>query len=316
MSFATFPEFTTLTYGHREEYERLIREYPPIADISFAGLMGWWGTLRPPKVSLLNGNIVIAYSSKSNGDLSEFCVIGTKDIDQSICAVYDYLINQDKKPELVHVPDFVVSSIRYPELFNFKAERAYDEYLIDLSRQQPLENTTGFQRHRLEQFLEKMQGHQVTVESLDMSRHESRKLLLDLNDQWPKRGINSTDAKEEVAVRRAIDNADKLGLHASCIKIDGVAHSYILFDAPYDQEYITLEYARLSYGINHIANFSIYMFSEWFASRGVKYANVSMDYGKPVLRIAKLALRPVNFFRKYSIEPQKHPATTGVNVSY
>lgn len=316
MAFATFPEFSTLAFEDRGEYERLIRDYPPVADISFAGLMGWWGINEPPSISLLNGNIVIVYKSQI-GELSDnFCIVGANKIDESICAIYDYLIEHGQKPKLVHVPDFVVDNIRYPELFNFRAERAFDEYLIDLAQQQPLENISGFQRYRVEQFLERMHGHRVTIERLDLSLEDVRQQLLELNGSWPRKGINSANPHEEAAIKRAIKNADKLGLENACLKIDDVVQGFILFDAPYNQEYMTLEYARLSYAINHIANFSIYMFSEWLASRGVKYANVSMDYGKPVLRIAKLALRPANFFRKYTIEPQKQSAVTGANVSY
>jgi hypothetical protein len=47
----------------------------------------------------------------------------------------------------------------------------------------------------------------------------------------------------------------------------------------------------------------INMFTEWFVQQGVNYINLGMDFGKPILRVAKVALRPVNFFRKYTIQP-------------
>lgn len=316
MAFATFPEFTTLTWAHKDEYQALIKDYPPIADISFVALMGWWGVNKSPDVAMLNGNLVIAYYSQLDFDIVNFCVIGTNNIDESICTLYDYFIEKGHVPRLTHVPEFVISNIRYPELFNFKAERDYDEYIVDLSKYASLGNMGRFQKLRVEQFIDKMHGHNVSVEPLDLSSPEAKRLLLDATERWPKKGINKENEHERQAIVHCINNADKMGLKNACLKIDGEIHCFMLFDAPQNQDYVTLEYARLSYGLNNIANFSIHMFSEWLATKDVKYMNVSMDYGKPVLRIAKLALNPINFFRKYSIEPQKQPAISGANISY
>jgi len=46
-----------------------------------------------------------------------------------------------------------------------------------------------------------------------------------------------------------------------------------------------------------------YTFAKWFAEQNVSYVNVSADYGMLRLRMFMLTLAPVNFFRKYIVEP-------------
>ena len=106
------------------------------------------------------------------------------------------------------------------------------------------------------------------------------------------------------------DGNSELGLKNVCLSIDDELHGFLLFQAPYDRRYVTLEYGRISYKLPHIFNFASYMFAEWFVEQDVGYINLCMDYGKPMLRVAKLALSPVNFFRKYTLEPVRLSATS------
>jgi hypothetical protein len=310
MSFKPFPQFSHLTFGDIKEYERLIKDFPPIADISFAGVMGWWGLRIAPEISILNGNLVISYLLEGDDKHSGLCLVGMNNIDESICTIFDYLKEQGRKPRLVHVPEFVIDNMRYPELFNFRGERDYDEYIVNLSKFYPLGQSSRYQKHRVDRFVEKMGDRRVQVGPIDLSRRENQTILLDSVQSWPVKGINSLTERENEALRNAIMHAEDLGLHNVCLSIDNELHSFLLFQAPFDKRYVTLEYVRMSYKLPHIFNFATYIFSEWFVEQDVEYVNLCMDYGKPILRVAKLALSPVNFFRKYTLEPVREPATS------
>lgn len=300
----TFPKFSTLTIADKQEYEQLIKNYPPIADISFAGLMGWWGLYRAPEVALLNGNLIIRYALEGNDGDSGLSLIGTNDVDETVCFLFDYLKERGESPQLVHVPEFVVQNMQYPELFEFEGERNYDEYIISLSKFYPLEGSSHYQQQRVRKCIAKLHNSRVTAGPLDLDERKNRELLLNSVRDWPVRGINNLSKRENDALRNAITNATNLGLHNVCLTIDGVVHGFILFQAPHDRKYVTLEYVRVSYAIPYILNFMSFMFAEWMAKQEVEHVNLCMDYGKPILRVAKLALGPVNFFRKYKIKPQ------------
>lgn len=316
MAFPTFPEFAPLTLNDRAEYERRVASYPPIADISFAALMGWWGLYHAPKVAILNENLVIDYPIDFDKDSTGLCLIGTNEVDESICAIFEYLREHGREVKLVHTPEFVIDHMRYPELFNFNPERNYDEYLIPLSNFYPAENSSAYQRHRVESFMNRMEGSRVGVMPLDMSKQASKDLLINKTKEWPNKGVNRLSEREREALINAIKNADRLGLHVACLKINDVVEAFMIFHAPADQKYITIEYARFSYRTSHLTNFAAFMFAEWSANLGVEYANLCMDYGKPILRVAKLALKPANFFRKYTLEPQTDPALAQSRIAY
>jgi hypothetical protein len=55
--------------------------------------------------------------------------------------------------------------------------------------------------------------------------------------------------------------------------------------------------------IPYIFDYLVYAFSRWFFDKGVRYVNIDSDLGLPLARMLKVALGPVNYFRKYTIEP-------------
>lgn len=315
MSFATFPEFTTLTYGHREEYEKLIEGYPPIADFSFAFLMGWWALYAPVKISLLEGNVILSYCSDSKTAELELCFIGSNKVDECLCTIFDHMQRQGKTPRLTHIPEFVIDNMGFPEMFHFKPARSFDEYIIPLSKYYPLEGSPMHHSKRVASFLDKLEGTRVSVGPVDLSDENNQELLLNAVRTWPRKGINGLASTKNGAMENAIRHADDIGFKNVCLFLDGNLHCFMIFYAPKNSELFSLEYIEMSYAMPNLLNFSVNMFAEWFAEQGMTHVNMGMDFGKPVLRVAKLALQPVNFFRKYSIEPQKQPITTGVNVS-
>jgi hypothetical protein len=310
MSFNPFPNFTKLAFDDKEEYERLIQDLPPIADISFAGVMGWWGLHVAPEVALLNDNLVLSYFLEGDSKNSGLCLIGANSVDESICTLFDYLRDQDQEPRLVHVPECLIDNMRYPELFNFKSERGYDEYIVGLSHYYPLSGSPRMLRYKVDRFVEKLVDQRVQAGPMDLSIEQNQATLLRAVQAWPTKGINHLSTREYEALQNAILHADELGLRNVCLRINNRLHSFLLFQAPSDKRYVTLEYARMSYELPNIFSFATYMFAEWFSQQGVEYANLCMDYGKPILRVAKLTLSPVNFFRKYTLEPAKDTVTS------
>ena len=303
MHFKTFPEFTTLTPNDRYEYEKIIKSYPPIADFSFPFLMGWWGLRNPVAVSLLEGNLIVSYCTKENDVTPELSFIGTNHVDECICEIFDYMREQGKIPKFVHIPEFVIDSMRYPELFNFEPERGYDEYIISVSKFYPLDGAAWYHKKRVTSFMKKFPDARVSVGPIDLSNKDNKEQVLKIMQSWPKKGINSLASSTNGAFENAIRQADELGFKNACVSLDGKLQCVMLFHAPEDGQYINLEYIKVSYAVPNILNFSINMLAEWAAKQGVEYVNMGMDFGKPTLRVAKVALHPINFFRKYTLEP-------------
>lgn len=176
--FKTFPEFSKLTLEDKEEYEALIKDFPPMSDFSFTGLLTWWNTLGYGSVAFLNENLVIPYWLPGDDKTSGLSLVGTNKIDQTICAIFDHLREKGEKPRLVNVPEFVIQSVQYPEMFTFKSQRSYDEYLVSVADFYPLENMTSIWRHKIGRKLPDLSKRKVETKALDLSLSENKELLL------------------------------------------------------------------------------------------------------------------------------------------
>lgn len=304
-AFATFPKFSRLTLADREKYEALIADYPPISEIAFQTLVNWWDILGDCAISQIDDNLVISYWLPGVEKDSGLCVVGNKRVDESVATVLDWMKARGDQPRLVHVPEFVVSNMRYPELYTFSGERDYDECIVPVSKLAAFEQIIQHKRWKVRRFMTEVGEGRVAMESLDLSSEFNQQTLLELVDAWQHEGtFNNINLHERQATRHAISHAEALGMDNTCLYIDGKIHAFLIYHKTQHPRYVTIKAARISYEIPHIFEFSIFKFAQWLSKEGIRFANVELDLGLPQLRSAKLALGPTNFFRKYTIEPR------------
>jgi hypothetical protein len=301
--FKTFPEFSKLTLADREEYEAFIKDFPPIHDISFAGLMTWWDTLDNISVAELNGNLVVPYWIVGNEKRSGLSLIGTNEIDESLCTIFDHLRDKDEPVRLVNVPEFVVRNVKYPDMFNFSNDRVYDEYVLSISDYYPIKNMNTFRRRKVERQLAKFDEKNIVIRSLDLGRKENRDFLWQMTQAWQPKGINNYGKHEMDAMKQCIEYSEKLGIDNVCMFVDGEMYGFCLYEIGVDGRYASIRHIKATHAGTLGFELIAHMFSKWFAERGVLYCNVASDFGLMRLRMFMLTLGPVNFFRKYIIEP-------------
>jgi hypothetical protein len=301
--FKTFPEFTKLTLKDREKYEVYVRDLPPIHDISFAGLVTWWNALDNMSVSVLNGNLVVPYWLPGNEKRSGLSVIGTNDIDETLCSVFDYLREKGEPVRLVNVPEFVVRNVKYPAMFNFRNDRMYDEYILSVADYYPLKNMNAFRRRKVERRLAKVDEKNIMVKSLDLSSEDNRDFLWRMAVAWQSKGINNYGRHELSAMRTAIEHSDKLKIDNACLFVNGEMYGFCLYETGSDGRYVSMRHIKATHVSTLGFELIAYMFAKWFAEQGVLYANIASDFGIMRLRMFMLTLGPTNFFRKYIIEP-------------
>lgn len=302
-SFKPFPEFSKLTLADKQAYEAAAASFPPMYDVSFMGLMSWWNPLNQMAVARLNDNLVLPYWFPGDERHSGLSLLGTNKVDESICAIFDYLRAKGEKPQLMNVPEFVVSHVRYPEMFTFKEEKRYNECVLPIARFYPLKNMVDHRRRKVERQLKRMEGRSIVVRSLDLGLRENRQLLLKAAGYWGERNVNHYGKAEREAMKVCMDQADILDVDNACLFIDDELHGFCLYNTPLDRRYTIVRHIKATHkdmlGFELIA----YEFAKWFARQGVSYANITADYGLLRLRMFMLTLGPSNFFRKYRITP-------------
>lgn len=302
--FKTFPQFSELTFSDREKYEELIADYPPISDITFPMLMVWWSALDNCRVAQLNSNLVISYWIPGEEEGSGLSIIGTNKIDESICTIFDYQLEKGTSPKLVHVPEFVLTNINYPGIFKVKDERKYDEFVISTDYFVSMKGMPELKKERVRKALIDISKQKVSVRPLDLSNIINQELLSSMCKYWNKGLFNAMGKHQAECVEQSIWYADDLGFKYLCLFIDDRIASFIIYQNSFDAEMAIVNFARYNYNIPQIFEISCTHFCGWFLERGIKFLNIQEDLGTDLSRNTKLGMAPVNFFRKYTVEPR------------
>lgn len=301
--FKTFPEFSKLTLQDRDEYEALIKDYPPVHDVAFASLMSWWNTFGGMSVSLLYDNLIIPYWLPGDDKHSGLSIVGNNHIDESLCVLFDYLREKGEPVRLINVPEFVVSNVRYPAMFNFREDRAHHEYILPVSGFYPIKNMQSYRRRKAERQLSKAGDVSMITESLDLSRRDNREFLWEATLKWQAKGINNYGKLEQDAIKICLNDAEELGVDNVCLFVNGELYGFCLYYLGHDKRYVAVKHIKATHVSTLGFELIAYMFAKWFSEQGIVYTNVCADFGLMRLRMFMLTLGPHNFFRKYIVEP-------------
>jgi hypothetical protein len=306
LPFKTFPEFSKLTLNDRKMYENAIIQYPPFIDASFPMLMTWWSAMDKPQVSALNDNLVISYFMPGVEDYSGLALIGTNQIDETICTIFDEQQSRGEKAQLKHVPEFVLSQITHPQLFTFESERHLDEYILQVGDLYPISRLPGAKRIKVQKRLVEAKANGLRLKSVDLSERENQQLLIGKMLAWPVKGFNQLTAWEIQAQKNAIENSVVLGYENVCIYVGEELQGFFLYQLPTaDKRYAFTTYMGVYERYIDQYEFIMYLLASWFSELGILYINIDADLNIPCFRSAKLPLGPANYVRKYTITPSK-----------
>lgn len=301
--FKTFPEFSKLTLADRAKYEALIRDLPPLSGYSFHNLMTWWNTLDTCAVATLNGNLVLSYWMPGDNKNSGLSVIGTRKIDETVCALFDHLRAKGEKVRLVHIAEHTITNLKFPELYDCVPERAADEYVLAVSKFYPLDHMNRIKRFRAKRFMARYPEESVQVKSLDLGIPDNRQLLFNAAKEWHTGLLGNFLKLMDDAMVVTINEHETLNSQNVCLYVDGRLQAYLLYHPTSDRRYITLANAIFSNELPYMFDYAMYAFAQWFADKGVSFVNIDCDLGIPAFRMLKLALGPDHYFRSYTIKP-------------
>jgi len=300
----TFPHFVPLTLEDREDYERLVVDYPPFSDISFTTLHIWWNLEGKLEVSLLNNNLVLNYFQSFDEKNSGLSLIGIHSVEESINTIFSQLKAEGKPARLVHVPEFVVNEILDRAKYGIEEELDYNEYILDSEALASLEDPShGRTRRKVRRFLREVENRKVEAKELDLSTDESKQALLKAIISWEsnQRSDNDPNHTEHQAIAKTMDHANKLGVEHLGLYIDDKLYAVILYHKSIGETHYILNHLKVDYSIPFIFDYMTHHIATKAAHENIKFLNMEMDLGIENLRRHKLGLRPVDFFRKFTI---------------
>src|SRR5262249_12796870 len=157
-----------LTMADKANYNAFIQQFPPISEISFTTVMSWWNVLGSASVARLNKNLVMSCWLPGDEQNTGLSLIGVTNIDETICEIFDNLVTKGEQPRLVHVSEFVVERIRYPEMFKFTGERDYDEYIIKTSSLQSVASMRASMRDKVLRLQKRLGRGRLKISTPDL----------------------------------------------------------------------------------------------------------------------------------------------------
>lgn len=302
--FKTFPEFSKLTSRDRDVYEAYMQQFPPVSVLNFGTLMTWWSALGTPGVAVHNKNLVVSLWYPGLEEYSGFTVIGRQDIDETICAVFDYQKQCGEKPYLTCIPEFVANKIRYMDMFVIDRERRNDECILDVNEALDLDNFPAYRKTRLKRLLSTIGEDNIRVLPLDIDSVYERDRLMELIDDWRDKGeLNGFTKHEEESLKAALRAGGKMGFSGLGMYVNQELHSFLILAESQADDYEIVSHSRFSYAIPNCLDVAIYAYGKWFQENGIRWVNIDADLDFPELRRVRLYIGPSDFLRMYRITP-------------
>ena len=302
----SYPQFSNLKLSDKEIYNELIAEHTPYSDILFSTLHIWWNLGGNLAVSILNGNLVIYYHLTFDEDNSGYGLVGINDIDSSTQTIFNHLTQQGKRPMLIHTPEFVVKEITNKSRLRIEEEADYSEYILEVEPLATLEGHEAYDlRKKINRFKRETEGQSLEIKYLDLSSKETQDELQNKLNEWennrpPK---NDRTKTEHLAMKKSLEYSQELDLQSLALYIDGELFGFAIYDQPLKKEYFVIHHLRVNYDVLYVSDYIHHKLAELAKSLGVVFLNIEMDLGIDSLKKHKLSLKPVNFLRKYRIEP-------------
>lgn len=303
---ASFPNFSRLSLDDRAEYERLVAAYPPFSDISFATLHIWWNLEGKLEICQLNGNLVISYYQSFDELNSGLCLVGQNEVDGSIETIFNHLRSVGYSVKLVHVPQFVVDKIQNRDGLRLEEELDFNEYILDSQALASLEHPShGRTRRKVKRFLREVEERTVEIKELELSTPETREQLRQSIASWEneRSAANDPHQTEHLAIQKTLAHADALGIQGLGLYIDTKLCAVFLYHNSHDQNYYIMNHLKVDYSIPYIFDYMTHQIADRAVKENINFLNMEMDLGIENLRRHKMGLRPVDFFRKYTIYP-------------
>lgn len=302
-----FPHFSKLTPQDKVAYNQAVRDYPPYSDILFSTLHIWWNQYEKLAISLLNGNVVIRYHLPFDKANSGYCLVGKHKIDKSIETIFKYLKQERETIKLVHIPEFVIEKLQHKTKYLISEEADYHEYILDSQALARLEGSShGHIRTQINRFLREVEGKKVEPRSLDLSIVQNQDHIFESILEWEKGRPprNDPSRTEHEALKRTLAQAAALDIESLALYVDDRLHGVILYHQTPAKDHYVIHHLRFDYTIPYVSDFMTKELAKRAVDANVPYINMEMDLGIDNLRRHKMKLRPVHFFKKYTVRPR------------
>jgi len=302
---AEFPIFSKVTVENKPFFDEFNAQFPPYADWAFGTLMTWWDAFDDLEVSQLSGNLVIKSSYLSMGEVPQFILLGTHNIDESLTTIFTYQKAHQLPRELYSLPQYTIDALEHPENYIVVDDPNATEYIISTKKSTRLAGNEMYRLRRAVIAFEKdMHEHAIEVTDIPLTTFPAKMMLINALHTW-QRGIyrNDNELLEGAMIDRAFLMAENIDMQCLCLFIDKQIEGFILYK-PLSNTFADVCHIKVSYNYPNMFRYFTHLMNCELRDKGFEYLNWEQDLGIEGLRAYKHSLRPVDTFHKYNLYPR------------
>lgn len=291
-----FPNFKKLELSDREEIEKFTSRFDPYSDFCFINLWSW-DFHDSARVSLLNDNLVLTIVDHATLK-PLYTYLGNNEVNDTLNRLFEFFDDQEIGGKLSLVPEISLTGIDFSKYYIGIDINSCD-YVYDLNDLSTLAgNKYTHKRGRTNNFKAKHPDAQIVI--LDVQEHKTKQEIINLNNLWVHNKIEDEKYFEyELNSLTRFMASDFNNIFAIGI-YDTDLIGYAIFSLC-QNGYVINHYIKADVQHRGVYEHLMQQSAKHLTEKGYKWLNHQEDMGIEGLRTAKMAYRPINFLRKYSI---------------
>lgn len=289
---ATFPQFSSLDFLHRDEVQAITAKYASYSDFNFVSLYAW-NVDGSTSISLLNDNLVICLPDYMDSH-PVYSILGTMQADNSLAQ----LLTVTDRLELV--PSVFVKSLKDTDSYIITESRDNFDYMYELSSIAALVGGELKKKRNKLNRVQKALGQRLSTSTV--TKVAKPELLLLLFEHWAVQNHKPEESikAEAEALRRILYRTEELGLLVTDLSIDDELCGFSINELLPRQSSIT-HFEKTLLPHEDIPVYMTHLAIDELIKHGARKVNWEQDLGIPGLRQAKMSYRPSGFLKKYTI---------------
>lgn len=304
-SIPYFPTFAPINDVKLKDYSQLYSIDCQHADFTFNNLNNWLNIGDGVSLSNLNGNLVLIFDNIFDSKVKSMSLAGTHQIDQSIQTIIDYQIENKLSIGLIMVPEETVNGIQDTDRYLLKEDRDNWDYILDTHK---LSDMTGNKfrtfRRKVNGFINQYKQLNVKSIEIDLTEPHNIKRLTGAMHSWNTTYSvfgNDRQRNEGLAINNGLVNAMKLDVKCLGIEIDNKLESFVIFQVHKDKSIAIANHLKCNYSYGNIFDFTTHKLAKYLEKESIELINFEQDLGIEGLRAHKMTLRPLTFYKKFTV---------------
>lgn len=273
------------------------------SEFAFANIFMWQDYVET-KIAKAGDHILIKVDYKGENIDYQYPG-GNGDIKPAIDAILEDAMKGDRPPAITIIPDDEKALLErlFPGIFTFSEPRGSSDYIYLSS---DLADLPGRKFQKKRNHCSRFERSYPNWEFKEINKDTTDEII-EFTGYWIKQNEERDPAgvqNEMLAIRRAFQNYDALGLKGGYLTVDGKIAAYS-YGSPMGNEFI-VHVEKALYDIDGAYAVINREMAKAFG-RDHTYMNREEDLDKPGLRKAKMSYRPVFLLNKWRADPKIWP---------